>query len=252
MARSRRPFRPFTEEPLPLTAVPSLPLPEAATLRTLGLPFSENELTHIRTAMAPHKASRQPQLTFDGWKCIGLALNFGEVRANQHAEGIVTSRGKYGQALSQFLRASGFIFINKGVRWALRQIIERLDEVESWREGLLANDRSHLNNPIDVWDRFCEDQRQPRGQQPQRPVTRQRRGHPSILEQAVALQEALEQSEAARDMLESTLFGLLKTMAPEALERLPDAMLREVFGKLPDTVQDARHDRLYPGGAGAE
>jgi integrase len=54
-------------------------LPKAATLRELGLPFTEAELTHIRTAMALHKASRQPQLTYDGWKVIGLALNKAQI-----------------------------------------------------------------------------------------------------------------------------------------------------------------------------
>ncbi len=117
----RRPFTPFT--PFvggPLTAVPTLPLPEAVTLRELGLPFSETELTQIRTAMALYKASRQPQLTWAGWKVIGLALNIGEVRAEQYADGVVHSRGPYGDAIRAFLNATGFAFLNKGVRCALR------------------------------------------------------------------------------------------------------------------------------------
>jgi hypothetical protein len=59
MPRRRHPFAPFVGGTL---RVPP-ELPEAATLRELGLPFTEAELTHIRTAMALHKASRQPQLT---------------------------------------------------------------------------------------------------------------------------------------------------------------------------------------------
>src|SRR6516225_8363509 len=135
-----------------LTAVPELP--KAATLRELGLPFTEAELTHIRTAMALHKAARQPQLTYDGWKIIGLALNIGEVRAKQHAGGVVHSRGPYGEALRDFLNATGFAFLNKGVHWALRECIQHLDEVDSWHDGLESAERAHLNNPIDVWGRF--------------------------------------------------------------------------------------------------
>jgi hypothetical protein len=54
MPRCRHPFAPFVGGTL--TPVPDLP--EAATLRDLGLPFTEAELTHIRTAMALHKAAR--------------------------------------------------------------------------------------------------------------------------------------------------------------------------------------------------
>jgi len=88
-----------------------LPLPEAATLRELGLPFTETKLTYIRTAMALHYASRQLQLTYDGWKVIGLAINIGEVRARQHADGVVHSRVPYGQAFAKFLNATGFAFL---------------------------------------------------------------------------------------------------------------------------------------------
>src|SRR5215471_1563894 len=149
MPRRKRPFTPFTTSEL--TLPPSLPLPEAVTLRELGLPFTETELTHIRTAMALYKASRQPQLTYDGWKVIGLALNIGEVAAKRHAKGVVHSRGKYGQAIAKFLNATGFAFVNKGVRLSLREIIKHLDEVDAWHEELIATDRAHLNNPIDVW-----------------------------------------------------------------------------------------------------
>lgn len=241
MAR-KRPFTPFTGGPL--RAVPDLP--EAATLRALELPFSEQEMTHIRTAMALHKASRQPQLTWDGWKVIGLALNIGEVRAKQHARGVINSRGPYGQAIGQFLNATGFAFLNKGVRWALRECISRLDEVEPWHDSLEPNDRAHLNNPQDVWDRFCADQKSPKANTKPRPDTRQRRGYPSLLEELTALQGSLEASEQTRDMLEETLFDVLGAVPLENIQRLPDDLLRRIFSRLPEATQDALHDRLFP------
>jgi hypothetical protein len=240
--RRRHPFAPFVGGTL--TAVPELP--EAATLRELGLPFTEAEFAHIRTAMALHKASRQPQLTYDGWKVIGLALKIGERRAKQQADGVVHSRGPYGQAIAGFLNATGFAFLNKGVRWALRQWIDRLDEVDPWHEGLDSNDAAHLNNPIDVWDRFCADQRDPKPRSKQRPSTIKQRDYPSVLEELQALQDALDASEERRNMLESSLVDVLEAVPPETLARLPDELLRKTFVRLPQSVQDVLHDRLFP------
>jgi hypothetical protein len=240
----QRPFTPFVGGPL--TAGPPLPLPEAVTLRELGLPFSDTELTHIRTAMALYKASRQPQLTWAGWKVIGLALNIGEVRAKQYASGVVHSRGPYGDAVRGFLNATGFAFLNKGVRWALRECINALDEVDPWHEGLADNDRAHLNNPIDLWDRFCEDRRTGKTRSKPLPVTRQRRGYPSVLEEIQALQDSLEAAEQRSEMLEITLDDVLAAVSPETLERLPDELLRKIFARLPRAVQGSLHGRLFP------
>lgn len=243
--RRRHPFAPFVGG----TLNPAPELPEATTLRELGLPFTDTELTLIRTAMALHKASRQPQLTDAGWKVIGLALNVGEARARQRADGVVHSRGPYGQALARFLNATGFAFLNKGVRWALRQRIDHLDEVDAWLESLNPNDRAHLNNPIDVWDRYCSDQRGPGSRAKARSFTRQqRKGYPSLLDELAALQDALDASEERRDMLEVTLCDVLTTVSPETLERLPDDLLRRVFARLPEKTQDALHARLFPPG----
>ena len=246
--RRRRPFTPFT--PFvggPLTAVPSLPLPEAATLRELGLPLSETELTHIRTAMALYRASRQPQLTWAGWKVIGLALNIGEVRSKQYADGEVHSRGPYGVAVRAFLNATGFAFLNKGVRWALRQCVERLDEVDPWHEALDPNDRAHLNNPQDVWDRFLEDHRKSRSRSSKALATRQRRGYPTVLEELQALQDALDAAEVRAEMLDATLDTVLTAVSPETVAKLPDELLRKIFPRLPRGLQDSLHPRLYAG-----
>ena len=241
MARRRQPFAPFvggTLKPIP-------ELPEAATLRALDLPFTDTELTHIRTAMALHKASRQPQLTYDGWKVIGLALNIGEVRAKQHAKGVVHSRGPYGVAIALFLNATGFAFLNKGVRWALRQIISHLDEVDAWHEGLDPNDRAHLHNPQDCWERFVADQRNPKSRSKPRPVTMQRRGYPNYLEQLIALQDACEDAERRSEILETMLLDVIGAVPSETLQRLPDDLLRRIFSKLPEPIQDVLHRRLY-------
>lgn len=242
MPRRRHPFVPFVGD----TLKPVPELPEAATLRELGLPFTEAELTHIRTAMALHKASRQPQLTYDGWKVIGLALNIGEVRAKQHARGEVHSRGPYGVAVARFLNATGFAFLNKGVRWALRLWIDNLEEVDAWHESLDTNDRAHLNNPIDVWDRYRTDQHTPKPRIKGRPLAKQRRGYPNLLEELQALSDALEAAEERSGMLETTLLDVLEAVPFDTLARLPDDLLRKVFSRLPTQTQDALHARLFP------
>jgi hypothetical protein len=180
---------------------------------------------------------------------IGLELNMGEVRAKQHARGVVHARGPYGQAIAKFLNATGFAFVNKGVRWALGEWIDHLDEVDAWHESLITTDRAHLNNPIDVWERFRADQgaEKPRAER-QRPATKQRRGYPSVLEELQALQDALEASVERSNMIDMTLDSVIEAVAPEALERLPDDLLRKIFAKLPQKVQDALHARLYPDG----
>jgi hypothetical protein len=184
--------------------------------------------------MALYKAARQPQLTYAGWKVIGLALNIGEVRASQHADGVVHSRGPYGQAISRFLNATGFAFINKGIRWSLREIIKNLEEVDWWHEGLEPDDRAHLNHPTDVWSRFREDQQSgQKHQQREIPLTRQRRGYPNLLEELQALQEALESSEHQVELLQSALSDVLVDVPTEAVERLPDDLLERIYHWLP-------------------
>jgi hypothetical protein len=46
-------------------------------------------------------------------------------------------------------------------------------------------------------------------------------------------------------MIDMTLDSVIEAVAPEALERLPDDLLRKIFAKLPQKVQDALHARLY-------
>ena len=118
-----------------------------------------------------------------------------------------------------------------------------------WHEGLIPTDRAHLNNPIDVWDRFRADQGAEKLRaERQRAATKQRRGYPSVLEELQALQDALDASEERSTMLDLTLDSVIEAVPPETLARLPDDLLRKVVAKLPQTVQNALHARLYPNG----
>ena len=67
-----------------------------------------------------------------------------------------------------------------------------------------------------------------------------------LLEELQALQDALEASEERRDSLETTLDDLLEKVPPTALERLPEDLLRRIFARLPQQVQDTLQARLFP------
>ena len=88
-------------------------LPDAHTLQETGLPLSDRELQLVRHAMAVHTASRQPQLTWEGWKLVGAAVEIGTYHAERLNRGPIVGRNV---PLTSFLRATGFTFINKGVR----------------------------------------------------------------------------------------------------------------------------------------
>ena len=61
-----------------------------------------------------------------------------------------------------------------------------------------------------------------------------------------ALQEALEALEQRYDIVDTSLVDVLATVSPDAVKRLPDDLLRRVFAKLPEQMQDTLHGRLYP------
>jgi hypothetical protein len=47
---------------------------------------------------------------------------------------------------------------------------------------------------------------------------------------------------------EAPVDDLLETVTPATLERLPEDLLRRIFARLPRSVQDALHARLFPPG----
>jgi hypothetical protein len=46
-------------------------------------------------------------------------------------------------------------------------------------------------------------------------------------------------------MLETSLLDVLAAVPAEALAKLPDDLLRKVFARLPQPMQDALHARLF-------
>lgn len=129
--------------------------------------------------------------------------------------------------------------IECSLRRGLQRRIDHVDDIDEWLESLEPNRRAHLNNPIDVWDQFREDQRTPKSRLKPGPLTRQRKGHPVLLEEVTALLEAREALQQRCDDVETTLAELLALLPLETVKRYPDDLLIRVFAKLPEPVQDA-------------
>jgi hypothetical protein len=194
----------------PETITPPPVLPDAHSLRSCGLPLKEDEFDLVRAAMATHAVSRQPKLTWRGWKLIGAALLIGERYAKKAAGG-ASEGGAFNYALAPFLRTTGFAFLNKGVRWAARQCALHAETIDPWRESLPDHMRSHLHNPIDIWDAYT---RRNERQDPPRPNIKRgsktAREQASLVEYCVALEE---QVEALREQLEEAEAALAELRA---------------------------------------
>jgi hypothetical protein len=208
-------------------------LPDAATIRNMGLPLSDEEFTVIRMAMAIHTASKQPKLTWSGWRHIAVALAIGSDYAQKESDGRLDTPD-YRRVMGEFLRGTGFQFLNKDDRAAAVRLLPRWEEINAWRSSLPHGRQQALNNPREVWAAFLEHRRglgDPEAKE--RPTKRQRRQFPSLLEQMEALAEQLQFAEerAERAERESAYFAeMMQAMAKSA--KLDDDAIAEIRAKV--------------------
>jgi hypothetical protein len=195
----------------PDTVRPPPTLPGAESLLDMELDLTEQELSVIRMAMAIHTASKQPKLTWMGWRHIAVALAIGSEQAQKESGGRMDTPD-YRRVMGEFLRRTGFIFLNKDDRAAAVRILPRWDEIDAWRGSLSRNRQAALNNPREVHAAFLEHRREHGDPEARnRPTTRARRKFPSLLEQYEALAEQLEMAEerAERAERESAYFAAM-------------------------------------------
>ena len=114
-----------------------------------GLRLSRSELTVIRRGMAVHAASLGPKLTWRGWRHIALACAIGTEHLKQAAGGR-TDTPTYIRAMSNFLKGTGFAFLNKDDRAAAVRLLACWDEIDAWRSSLPDSRQKALNNPREV------------------------------------------------------------------------------------------------------
>lgn len=211
-------------------------LPDAASVVEMGFKLSEQELTIVRMAMAIHTTSKQPKLTWIGWRHIAVALAIGSDHALK-ASGGRTDTPLYIRTMSEFLRKTGLTFLNKDDRACAVRLLPHWDEIDDWRTSLSPNRQQHLNNPREVWDAFLEDRRKLGDPEATKKRSTGRHHHksplPNAVEQIIALQEALQMAEERieRAERESEYFAeLMQAVAKRA--KLNDDDVAEIRAKV--------------------
>jgi hypothetical protein len=163
------------------------PPPTLPAIGKPGLRLSRQELATIRRGMALHAASLRPKLTWHGWRHIALACAIGTEHLKQAADGR-TDTPIYIRAMHEFLKGTGFCFLNKDDRAAAVRLLPHWDQIDAWRSSLSDSRQQALNNPREVERAYGEHRKKLGG----RLATRTRRQFPSVLEQLEALAEQLE------------------------------------------------------------
>jgi hypothetical protein len=201
----------------PDTVRPPPTLPGAESLIAMDIDLAEEELKVIRMAMAIHTASKQPRLTWMGWRHIAVALAIGSERAQKVSSGRMDTPD-YRRVMGEFLRCTGFIFLNKDDRAAAVRLLPQWDDIDAWRTSLPPHRQQALNNPREVHAAWIEHRRKLGDPDAKpRPSQRGRRQFPSLLEQLEALAEQLQMAEerAERAERESTYFAEMMTAVAE-------------------------------------
>ena len=202
------------------TVKPPPTLPDAEAVQDMGLDLTEDEITVIRMAMAINSASRKPQLLWSGWKHIAVACAIGSERAQQKAKTKNLKDYQYRVLMGQFLRKTGFIFLNKYDRSCAVRMLDFWEDVEAWRATLSDSRRRALNGPTDIWREYHGDMTaRPDGSVAWTPRTgAKKRAFPSMLEQVTTLMEALQAAEEQRDRAEQEA-DFFKEMMEETAAR---------------------------------
>jgi hypothetical protein len=179
------------------------PLPDAAAVIDIGLDLSEDEITMVQLAMSLHSASKQPKLTWTGWKHVAVAVAIGSEHAKKKAKARDLADYQYRQLMAKFLRRTGFIFLNKNDRAAAVRMLPYWDRIDAWRTGLSPSRKAALNNPREVWRVYVDEQGDPETKPLDPHPTRRHRQFPNMIEQLEALQGALDAAEEQRDRAEA-------------------------------------------------
>lgn len=222
-------------------------LPDAQSVRDIGFDLTDDELMTVRTAMAIHASSRQPKLTWTGWKQIAIALLIGSMHAKKKSGGD-TATPLYIRSYSEFLKKSGLAFLNHNDRAAALRLLPYWNEIDDWRASLTPQQRQRLNNPREVWDSYVEHRKKlgdpdvesrpplPRG-------GKRRKQGVTLLEQYTALQEQVEVLTEQRDRAEREIeyfAAMADTIAKQA--KLSEDEISEIRAKVRASHDDTNEE----------
>jgi hypothetical protein len=208
-------------------------LPDAESVLKMGLTLTEDELSVIRMAMAIHTASKQPKLTWTGWRHIATALDIGSKHARKAAKGRLDTPD-YRRVMTDFLRSTGFTFLNKDDRAAAVRLLERWDEIDAWRGSLPHHQQQRLNNPRETWAAYLEHRKALGDPEAKiRPTPRKHRQFPTYPEQMQALIEQVElaNERAERAERESEYFEAM-TQAIAKQAKMGDKEVAQIRAKV--------------------
>jgi hypothetical protein len=102
---------------------------------------------HVAAGRAAWARLRNDRATFDDWLCVGRALIVGRTVALKEAGTNAPVGGKYNLAMGRWLVDHQLDDINAQERYAILKILENLDAVTAWRDGLPVSQRRKHNHP---------------------------------------------------------------------------------------------------------
>jgi hypothetical protein len=142
----------------------------------------------------------------------------------------------YRRVMTDFLKGTGFTFLNKDDRACAVRVLPRWDEIDAWRTTLPRGRQQALNNPREVEAAYVEHRRElgdPEVKPPRRLTAHGSRQFPSMLEQVTALIEQLEMAEARMERAEHER-DYFETMMQEVAKRarMDDDTLAEIRVKV--------------------
>ena len=208
-------------------------LPDAESVLKLGLSLSEQELMVVRMGMAIHSASRQPKLTWSGWRHIAVACAIGAEHIKKKSGG-QTDTPTYIRAMSDFLKSTGFVFLNKDDRACAVRMLPIWSDIDAWRSSLPNVWQQRLNNPREVEREYNEHRKKlgdPNAKK--RPAGNKQHQFPSLLEQYEALAQQLAMAEERAERAEHEA-GYFAAMAKSVQEKagLDDDTVAEIRAKV--------------------
>jgi hypothetical protein len=169
-----------------------------------------------------------------------VALAIGSEHAKK-ASGGKMATPLYQRVMSEYLRKTGFAFINKDDRAAVVRLLPKWKQIDAWRSSLPLTQQAKLNNPREVAKYFHEHLKRlgdPSGKD--RPATRKHRQFPSLAEQLEAawMQVELAKERAERAERESEYFGELAKEVERAA-KATGKMSKTDFDRIRERVRKA-------------
>jgi hypothetical protein len=93
--------------------------------------------------------------TWSDWCAIGRALVLGRDRA-MRISGVNRPYGRgYTSTFGAWLRLHAFDELHNSVRGVLMRVVDRLPDIERWRDSLDEAARLRLNHPDSIWRGYC-------------------------------------------------------------------------------------------------